>query len=194
MKTKKIIASIAITWLMLSSVSAMYDENAKQEGKWNNNEVRIMNASFAEVDDQVEKEVKLMKKEWSNIMSGSGINNASWTGVIKSEKGQTRAAEAKMKKEEAKEKMGENSDKAEKNMNKFQEKFEKKSKQEKLNQYQALWANIDRVMERFENSDISEEKKEAYRNLFEYVRTINEEKIIELEEAEEEVTEETVAQ
>jgi hypothetical protein len=57
---------------------------------------------------------------------------------MKSEKGQARAAEAKMKKEEAKEKVGQHADKAERAMNKFQEKFERKTKQEKLNQFQAL--------------------------------------------------------
>jgi succinate dehydrogenase flavin-adding protein (antitoxin of CptAB toxin-antitoxin module) len=72
-------------------------------------------------------------------------------------------------------------------MNKFQEKFERKTKQEKLNQFQALWAKIDRTIEKFVNSDISEEKKEAYRNLFEYIRALNEEKIAILETESEEV-------
>ncbi|MFC1797691.1 hypothetical protein ACFLY2_00430 [Patescibacteria group bacterium] len=113
---------------------------------------------------------------------------------MKSEKGQARAAEAKMKKTEAKEKMGQNADKAEKAMNKFQEKFERKSKQDKLNQYQALGAKIDRTLEKFLNSDISEAKKEAYRNLFEYVRALNEEKIVELEESEEDIVDGTEAE
>ncbi len=176
MKTQRILASIATLSIIVSgvlaSVSAMYDENAKNENKWGNtNEVRIMTTSVG---------------MWSGSMSGSGMNNASWTGVMKSEQGRNRAIEAKNKSLKAKEKFGEKAEKAEKVMNKFMEKFERKTKQEKLNQYKALGTKIDRTIEKFVNLDISEEKKEAYRNLFEYIRALNEEKIVALEEGEEE--------
>ena len=203
MKTKKIIAGIAITWMMLASTFAMYDENVQKWAKLDNTkQVKVMSVTNTWVQtmswERVQEHTKIKDGTWENMwsseMKGSGINNASWTGAMKSKKGQARAAEAKMKKEEAKEKMGQNSDKAEMAMNKFQEKFERKSKQDKLNQYQALGAKIDKTLEKFLNSDISEAKKEAYRNLFEYVRALNEEKIIELEESEEEVVEWTEAE
>ena len=75
-------------------------------------------------------------------------------------------------------------------MNRYAEKFERKTKQDKLNQYKVLWAKIDRTIEKYNNLEVSEEKKEAYRNLFEYIRALNEEKIIALEESEEGFTEE----
>ena len=196
MSTKNIIFGLVFSSFLLSSTSAMFDENAQKSEKLENRqEVRIMNTSvnleetmsWKRVQEQIKRIDWNQERMWSGNMSDPKMNNASWTGVMKSENWQARSVEAKMNKEKIKEKVGKNADKAEMRMNKFQEKFERKTKQEKLNQYQALCSKIDKTIEKFENSDISEEKKEAYRNLFEYIRNLNEEKIALLEEESEEI-------
>lgn len=82
-----------------------------------------------------------------------------------------------------KNKVWKNAENIEKRMNNLSEKFEKKSKNDKIKQLENLRIKIDKMMEKFVNTDISDQKKEAYRNLFEYIRYLNEEKIIILEKS-----------
>jgi len=150
-----------------------------------------------EMEEETKKEVKEMdeKGEWMmREMKGMGekVENkiekmeekGEWMMKDMEEKGEKMMERTKEKLEKIKKHVGKKAEKAEDAMKNFTKRFENNGNQEKLIQYKKLNEKIDKVMAKYMNADISEEKKESYRNLFEYIRALNEEKIAELEETE----------
>jgi hypothetical protein len=82
---------------------------------------------------------------------------------------------------EAKKYAGKKAEKADDAMKKFENKLENKTQEEKLATYKAFEEKINKVMEKYQNSDISDDKKESFMKLFEYIKSVNEEKITNLE-------------
>jgi hypothetical protein len=69
-------------------------------------------------------------------------------------------------------------------MNRYTNKVGTKSKIEQKSKYKILAGNINWFLEKIDKSDISESKKLEYRNMFEYIRVLLEDKIAVLETSE----------
>jgi exonuclease VII large subunit len=83
--------------------------------------------------------------------------------------------------ENIKKHVGKKAEKADAAMEKYMKKLENKNIEEKIAKFKKLNEKIDSVMAKYMNADISDAKKESYKNLFEYIKALNEEKISELE-------------
>jgi len=153
-----------VSWGMVEDMS----EKAKkmeEKGEW-------MMGEMKEMGEKAENKMKDMEEK------------GEWMMKDMEEKGEKMMEKTKEKLEKAKKYAGKKAEKADEAMEKYMKKLENKKTEEKIAEYKKLNEKIDQVMAKYMNADISEEKKESYRNLFEYIRALNEEKIAELEETE----------
>ena len=202
MKTKKIIAALTLSLLSLSSSYAMFDENNNDSmNKTAKNEIKVMKMVETSMDetkeiagwmmerwegegkemmDKGERWAKEMMEKWEEKGKEMMDKGEKWAREMM-ERWEKKGEEMMDKMEKIKQMAWKKAEKADNAMKNFEKRFENNSKSEKIAQYKKLDEKINRVMEKYLNSDISEAKKESYKNLFEYIRTLNEEKMTSLE-------------
>lgn len=158
MKIIKIIVSITtvLPFMMISANAAGIVDNWEKEMRWEQINMQV------QTQEQVNIQVGSWSQMWSGAMDAVQIRNQ-----VKSE---TRA------------KLGKGANNVNGLMNNFANKIATKTKTEQKNKFQLLIGKIDEAIANVEKSKYSEAKKEAYRNLFIYVRVLTEEKIALLDE------------
>ena len=195
MKKKNILAlSLLISLIVANASNAMMwveiekgNNNGAQimtitSNIWEDVKVQVKENWEKMMKDMEEKGMKL-KENWEKMMKD--MKDMKEKGMEVKEKVWKKLGEVMKKIEEKKEKIrkiaGEKAKKADEAMLKYIKKIENKNIEEKIAKYKKLNEKIDKVMAKYMSLDISEEKKESYKNLFEYIKTLNEEKITELE-------------
>ncbi len=133
-----------------------------------------------EMMDKGEKWAREMMERWEKKGEEMMDKGEKWAREMM-ERWEKKGEEMMDKMEKIKQMAWKKAEKADNAMKNFEKRFENNSKSEKIAQYKKLDEKINRVMEKYLNSDISEAKKESYKNLFEYIRTLNEEKMTSLE-------------
>ena len=210
MKKQTMVASWLLLSLIAGTTSAamMWDNMGKMEQKMNNIQAEVMTiatdewenvqvqvkeiknetkkVSWGMVEDMWERAEKMMKE--SDKMMKDSEERAEKMMKKMEERGEwiMENAEKMMEKseerlEKAKKYAGKKVEKADTAMEKYMKKIENKNKEEKILEFKKLNEKIDSVMAKYMNADISDAKKESYKNLFEYIKALNEEKISELE-------------
>lgn len=109
----------------------------------------------------------------TQIYEGNGNWSENWLGT-------NNAMETNVQsKSEIRSRLGDdNANNVDNLINNFANDIESKSINEQKNTFQLLLWKIDWAIMNIENSNISETKKQAYKNLYEYIRVLTEEKII----------------
>lgn len=157
MKMKNIIASMATFYIIISLVLVPAHAAGSEKMGWEQ----------INVQTQTQEQVNMMVGSWSQMWSGA-MDAAQIRNQVKSE---IRA------------KLGSGAANVNGMMNKFANQIATKTKTEQKSKFQLLIGKIDQAIANVELSKFSEAKKEAYRNLFKYVRVLTEEKIALLDES-----------
>lgn len=118
--------------------------------------------------------VKTEAKDWTNKSENA------WTWEGNNENGQW--SENRSEKSNAlKEKIGKNADVVDGLMGKFSDKYSDLSIEEQKEKFETLLGKVNIALEKIEASNLDNAKKEAYNNVFEYIKMETEDKIVELE-------------
>ena len=192
--TKTLTALIAVTlftFIGLSSVSAAINQGLnewEQQNKEQNQEQNQALNEWEQENKEQNQEQNQALNEWEqqnkeqNQEQNKELNKAMETWAKTASWYTERVKNLEKRKVEVKEKLNSRYTlKVDWLMNSFEKRFENQSKEDTQNKYGELIWKIDWSLEKINNSTLSDAKKESYKNLFDYLKVIAEEKLLELE-------------